>query len=113
MRNDGGCLFGYFRRYFVRYFAGNKDSFLSGYLPSNESGSIPSSLPSYSPLSRPSSFPEYSAGNLDTNVWSFLERNEEGSGVRCDWSQTALDAAGPGSGITGNEKRESRRTPAG
>jgi hypothetical protein len=94
-------LFGCFHRYFVRYLASNGDSLSS------------SSLPSYGPLSRPSSFPEYSTGNLETNVWSFLERNQQGSGVRRDRCQAALGSAGPGPGMAGNEERESRRTPAG
>ena len=98
---------------YVRYLASNDQSSLSGSLPSNESGSVPSSLPSCSTLSRPSSFPDYSTGNLETKVWSFMESNEEGSGIRSNRSQAALDSARPRPGMTGNEERESRRTPAG
>ena len=93
--NDAGYLFGYFHRYFACYLASNDESCLSGSLPSNELGSVPRSLASHSPLSRPSSFPEYSTGNLETNVWSFLERNQEGSGVRRDRSQAAVDSMNP------------------
>ena len=75
-------MFGYVHRYLVRYLASNDQSYLSGSLPGNESGSVPRSLPSCNPHSRPSSFPNPSAGNLVTNLPSFLERNEEGPGAR-------------------------------
>ena len=93
----GGCcgaMTGY-----VRYLASNDQSSLSGSLPSNESGSVPSSLPSCSTLSRPSSFPDYSTGNLETNVWSFLERNQESSWLRLrptPWACGLKLAAGRG-----------------
>jgi hypothetical protein len=43
---------------------------------------------------RPGSFPEYSTGNLETNVWSFLEKCEESCDVRRGSVQVVADAAG-------------------
>jgi hypothetical protein len=96
--NDEGYFLSYFARYFYRYFASNDWSSLFGSLPSNESGSVPRSLPSHNPHSRPSPFPEYSAGNLGTNVWSFLENCEESCDVRRGSIQVLTDAAGCGRG---------------
>ena len=87
-------MFGYFHR----YLASNDESFSSGSLPSNELGSVPRSLLSHSPLSRASSFPGYSTGNLETNVWSFLEEYEASCDVRRGSDQVVTDAAGCGCG---------------
>ena len=80
-------MFGYFLCYFFSYLASNDQSFLSRSLPNNKHRCFPMSLPSNSPLSRPSSFPEYSAYNLETNVWSFLERNQKSF-----WSRRVLNS---------------------
>jgi len=83
-------LLGCFQDCFVRYLTSNDESFLSGTLPSNEPGSVPRSPPSCSPHSDPSSFPDYSAGNFSTNLPSFLESNEDGSGARHDPAWTGI-----------------------
>ena len=73
---------GYFHHYFVRYLARNKDSSLSGSLPSNVYRCFPRAIPSLSSHHRTSSFPNPSAGSFAGNLQSFLVNNEEGSVVR-------------------------------
>ena len=58
----------------------------------------------------PSPWPDFTAGNLETNLQSFVEDSEETSGVRRGPRQAGLDSAGPG---PSQSERESGRTPAG
>jgi len=76
-----GYFDGYLRRFFVRYAASNKDSYLSGSLSGNVHRSLPRSVLSSSPHSRPGSFQDSSAENCPGNLQSHLASNEERYGA--------------------------------